>query len=713
MRIVKEKGLEKIMPFLKQGNDDLEVTALRVLVNLSLSDECHDEFCDVGAIDALLTASSKDGTEMQTLALASLQMLTYTEVVRDYVEKKELVPDIVALVKKTKNPQAKSGFCRLLAKLAFNGKIRKYFAQSGELKALEKLKDDNENNAELHKDVLLAFKNLSVAYYVDTDINQELDPEIERVKDYIRMNNLLSEQSVLSEIDSARKKDTEDKIEDDEQEPEPKKPEKPSEDENKGKEPEKPTKTTPTASETKESSDKGEKDEEEPKPKKPRKSRDKKPPRDKKRKTKTGERKKKSETKTEDAVSSSKPKKTRSKGSKSKTSSTKEEQEDGAGDVKKSVKKSRKGTKAKKSGSTKKRKPKKEKTEKPKTEKEDLGAGEKPKEPEEPEFDAKQVERVKKEMKRKLIADEILTTEESYVKGIGRLVKKFKNPLQAACSQHNPFITQADVRRIFSDIETIYSVNMMLLSQLKDKLRAWSPKQTLSDVFLYMAEFLKTYSTYINNYEQSQYALASCKKNKRFMSFLEDAQADPTLNHMDIYSFLILPIQRVPRYEMLLGALLKATMDDHPDYTPLAKAKDKILGVNVFLNDQKRGAEERKEMFSHLQHYVGDLEVLMAPHRKLHVVENVTINAQRKKAEGRVWVFNDIAMFTKTKQGRKKVVHDKFWMSNKHQDIKHLAKTKDNEILITYDKESKLVFKEPEVREKIYKQLFSVLPKPS
>lgn len=167
--------------------------------------------------------------------------------------------------------------------------------------------------------------------------------------------------------------------------------------------------------------------------------------------------------------------------------------------------------------------------------------------------DPARVEAAKAHFKRSRIAQELLETEGSYVKSLAVMVKKFQNPLLNMASSPKPLASEADIRTMFSSIEIIYSINSMLLEGLNAKLRKWSSRQTIGDVFLFMGDFLKTYSDYINHYDTSQTTVLRCmQENPRFMRFLEDMSADPACKGLGLPSLLVMPVQRVPRYSLLL-----------------------------------------------------------------------------------------------------------------------------------------------------------------
>ena len=43
--------------------------------------------------------------------------------------------------------------------------------------------------------------------------------------------------------------------------------------------------------------------------------------------------------------------------------------------------------------------------------------------------------------------------------------------------------------------------------------------------------------------------------------------------------YLITPVQRIPRYILLLKDIIKKTPEDHPDYPQLVQAEEKMVGL--------------------------------------------------------------------------------------------------------------------------------------
>ena len=71
-------------------------------------------------------------------------------------------------------------------------------------------------------------------------------------------------------------------------------------------------------------------------------------------------------------------------------------------------------------------------------------------------------------------------------------------------------------------------------------------------------------------------------RNKNFIKFLFlwNIQTKKELVGFDLYSLLIQPIQRIPRYRLLFEELLKNTPEFHPDYEPMSKTLQSIQDVS-------------------------------------------------------------------------------------------------------------------------------------
>lgn len=263
--------------------------------------------------------------------------------------------------------------------------------------------------------------------------------------------------------------------------------------------------------------------------------------------------------------------------------------------------------------------------------------------------------------KRKRVAFELLHTEETYVKKLGIMINEIKNSLTALSKGKKAMITQNDINAIFSVIEIIYNINAMLLADLTTRINSWHDQQLIGDIFSYMCPQFKAYNEYINNYDASMQTIKKCRKeSEKFVVWMDELQNNPLMENNGLQSFLILPVQRMPRYEMLLKELYKDTAPTHPDYATLATAIDAIVKINIYLNEKKKQAEANQRLLDLAQDLSGKLaHELVRPNMHLKHDEEIAYTTksfkypQSVQCIGRMLVFNGMIAFTKKESAKK------------------------------------------------------------
>ncbi|XP_064405676.1 intersectin-1-like [Halichondria panicea] len=194
--------------------------------------------------------------------------------------------------------------------------------------------------------------------------------------------------------------------------------------------------------------------------------------------------------------------------------------------------------------------------------------------------------------KRSKIALEIFTSEEAYLNKLKSLNETFIVPLA-----DNPNVISPEYYGpIFSNIQPLVSLSSSLVTQLKSRMAAWDERFTLiGDIFMHMGHHLKLFVTYAVQHTLGSQMLTKLMGQEKFKSWLEKTEIDlqRTLN-----SLLLEPIQRVPRYELLLKDLLKHTPEEHPDYSTLKEALNFVQKIAIDCNENIRRAENEFKLFT-------------------------------------------------------------------------------------------------------------------
>ncbi|KAM9010870.1 dynamin-binding protein isoform 3-T4 [Ara ararauna] len=210
--------------------------------------------------------------------------------------------------------------------------------------------------------------------------------------------------------------------------------------------------------------------------------------------------------------------------------------------------------------------------------------------------------------KRAKVIEELLQTEQDYIRDLEMCVERIMVPLQQAQMQN------IDFEGLFGNIHVVISFSKQLLSTLE-------ASDAIGPVFLAQrAELESVYRVYCQNHDEAIALLETYEKDEKMQKLLVDLLDSlrslysewGCTNYINLGSFLIKPVQRVMRYPLLLMELLSATPEAHPDKAPLTAAVLAVKEINVNINEYKR----RKDLV--LKYRKGDEDSLMEKISKLN-----------------------------------------------------------------------------------------------
>ena len=225
--------------------------------------------------------------------------------------------------------------------------------------------------------------------------------------------------------------------------------------------------------------------------------------------------------------------------------------------------------------------------------------------------------------------------------------------------------------RLFGEIETIINLNDNLLTSLRENKK----DDKIGEAMLQFIPFMKMYQNYINNHENSSKILEERKeKHSVFRDFLDEQRNNEKARGQALASFLILPIQRVPRYELCLREIIKLTDPDNSDLPNLKNCYEKVQGVNLSINKDINDFHDREMVKSVEARFAMGQDVsLVAPARK-YVREGHLKKVSRKKDIRYLFIlFSDMLLYCSGKDSKKLKLHQKL-----HFDLYFKIKKVDN-----------------------------------
>jgi hypothetical protein len=110
-------------------------------------------------------------------------------------------------------------------------------------------------------------------------------------------------------------------------------------------------------------------------------------------------------------------------------------------------------------------------------------------------------------------------------------------------------------------VNVILSTNEELQKDLKKEFEKNPFSANFGLIFKNMAPFLKVYTQYISNFDLASQEVERLEnQNKKFSEFLETCYESPECeNGQRLLAFLVSPVQRIPRYQLLFRVRIKLT----------------------------------------------------------------------------------------------------------------------------------------------------------
>ncbi|CAE6378325.1 unnamed protein product [Rhizoctonia solani] len=137
-------------------------------------------------------------------------------------------------------------------------------------------------------------------------------------------------------------------------------------------------------------------------------------------------------------------------------------------------------------------------------------------------------------------------------------------------------------------------------------------------------------------------ATLNAGQRKRIKQFLKRCRLHPRHSQLNLEGYLLLPIQRIPRYKMLLDNLVTST-PPHPEARddPLERALEEIAVLANSMNEGKRESESRTKLVQWQSRIRGKfISPLVQPHRRLIMDGRLQLVRLVKKVNSRADVPN-------------------------------------------------------------------------
>ncbi|KAG1380030.1 hypothetical protein G6F61_004423 [Rhizopus arrhizus] len=210
----------------------------------------------------------------------------------------------------------------------------------------------------------------------------------------------------------------------------------------------------------------------------------------------------------------------------------------------------------------------------------------------------------KDEIARQEAIHELIYTEEDYVRDLRLLDELYvKELLNAQCIEESR--RQGFCEKVFNNYLELLDIHKALCDDLKDhqaycqSVSAIGSINQVGDIILrHVHRFMDAYLKYGPYVVLAEFeAKREAETNILFQTFVREKEKRAESRRLPFRHFIILPVTRLQRYSLLLGAVLKKTPGDNPDKTNIATCIDIIKDVATKVDEATVGTKNTLRVY--------------------------------------------------------------------------------------------------------------------
>ncbi|XP_023150922.2 FYVE, RhoGEF and PH domain-containing protein 1 isoform X2 [Amphiprion ocellaris] len=215
------------------------------------------------------------------------------------------------------------------------------------------------------------------------------------------------------------------------------------------------------------------------------------------------------------------------------------------------------------------------------------------------------------------IANELLQTETAYVSKLHLLDQVFCCRLLEEARSRSSFPCDV-VQGIFSNICSIHCFHQQfLLPALQKRMEEWDSNPRIGDILQKLAPFLKMYGEYVKNFDQAMELVNTwMERSTQFKATIQEIQREERCGNLTLQHHMLEPVQRIPRYELLLKDYLHRLPEDAPDYRDAQKSLELIATAAEHSNAAIRKMERMRKLLK-VYELLGGEEDIVNPTNEL------------------------------------------------------------------------------------------------
>ncbi|MBN3300079.1 FGD1 protein, partial [Amia calva] len=245
------------------------------------------------------------------------------------------------------------------------------------------------------------------------------------------------------------------------------------------------------------------------------------------------------------------------------------------------------------------------------------------------------------------IANELLHTEKAYVARLHLLDQVFCTQLMEEARTRSSFPCEV-VMGIFSNICSIYCFHQQfLLPALEKRMEEWDSNPRIGDILQKLAPFLKMYGEYVKNFDRAMELVNSwMERSSPFKAIIHDIQRQEVCGNLTLQHHMLEPVQRIPRYELLLKDYLHRLPLDAPDCKDAQKSLELIATAAEHSNAAIRKMERMHKLLKVYELLGGEEDIVNPTNELIKEGHILKLSAKNGTSQDRYLIlFNDRLLY--------------------------------------------------------------------
>ncbi|KAM9965502.1 hypothetical protein ACTFIW_005318 [Dictyostelium discoideum] len=250
---------------------------------------------------------------------------------------------------------------------------------------------------------------------------------------------------------------------------------------------------------------------------------------------------------------------------------------------------------------------------------------------------------------------EVYTTEKSFSQHLNHFISFYLDGIR---NSNPPILDSFGILEIFSNIESIRDFSEELIKDMKKKFQDGS-EDVATPFILKEKQVRELFIPYATNHANLVEGLSKMiEKRPMLAQFLQQVKENPlNKSKLDLPSFLIMPVQRMVRYQMLFNEILKHTEKEHTDYQRLEEATQMSMLITRTINEQIRRHQNLLKVQEIQSNLIGGPKIIKE--NRVFVREGGLMKVCRKEDKFRwFFLFSDALMYCTSTNLQQNIIND-------------------------------------------------------